>query len=94
MCDRPVLPRPGRNQHRLPVGRRHVKRELNAEAAHGVDDGVDVRVVLPRLELDDARLRYPQLRSQSPLAQIVIGALSLARRNESSGASSASSTCE
>lgn len=72
MSDGPSLLRTGSHERRLPARRRNVEHELDPEAPDGVDDRVDLRVVLARLELDDARLRNTQLLGQSSLAELVL----------------------
>jgi hypothetical protein len=82
MRDGPMLLRTGRDQQRLPVGRRDVEHELDPKAPHRVDDRVDLRVVLPRLELHDPGLRQPEPLGQRPLAQLVLCPISQKGRRE------------
>jgi hypothetical protein len=49
---------------------RNVEHDLDPQAPDSVDDRVDLRVVLPGLELDDPRLRNAQLLRQGSLGSI------------------------
>lgn len=75
MGDRPALLSSCRHQRRLATRRCHVQYKLNPQPLDRVDDRVDLRVVLPGLELDDAGLRNAQLLRQGPLAQFVLSAI-------------------
>ena len=79
MGNRPGLLSSCRHQCRLAARGCHVQDELDPQASDRVDDRVDLRVVLPGLELDDAGLRDAQLLSQSPLAQLVPRAITQQR---------------
>lgn len=82
MCDDPLLLGTSRHQHRLPIRRRHIERELDPEPPHRIDDRVDLRVVLPCLQFDDPRLRDPEPLGQGPLAQPVLRAIPQEGRRE------------
>lgn len=56
MGDRPALLSPHRDECWLAARGCHVQDELDPQAPDWVDDRVDLRVVLPGLELDDAGL--------------------------------------
>src|ERR1044072_3123450 len=88
MGNRPAPLGARRHERRFAARRRPVEHKLDPQPPDGIDDRVDLRVVLPRLELEDARLREAKLLRQGPLAQLVLGAIAqqgcrkLPRRSE------------
>jgi len=82
MSDRPMLLRAGRHERRLAIRRSHIEHELDRKPPYGVNDRANLWVVLSGLELDNARLRDPQLLREGPLTQLVLSPISQQRRRE------------
>jgi len=82
VVNRPALPRSGSDKRGLAARGGDIEHELDSEPADGVDDRVDLGVVLAGLKLDDTWLGHAELCRQSALAQLVFGAIPQKGRGE------------
>lgn len=85
MSDGPSLLRTNRHECGLSIHRRNIEDELDPELPDSIDDGVDIGIMVPGLELDDTGLGHPQLLGQGSLTQVVLRAVSQKGRGELPG---------
>jgi len=85
MVNRSALLRSSGYQGWLSARGSNIEHELNPEPPDGIDDRVDLGVVLPGLELHDARLGDAELLCQRSLTQLVLGAITQKGRRKLPG---------